>query len=484
MIDIQGTDETTVRRLLGALSGIDDEDQIALRPGGRFARRMVRAGLNGAAPRRSWKPRGATLITGGTGGLGAHVARWLAGNGAEHLFLTSRRGSAAEGVSELEAELKELGAEVSVVACDVADRGAVKELLDGIPNLTSVVHAAGVSQRIAPVEDVTLAEFAEVGRAKVLGAVHLDELLGDRELDAFVLFSSGAAIWGSSGQSGYGTANAHLDALAHRRIAGGRTVTSIAWSSWESGMVDAEMAAFMRRMGAPAMPPKQAINAMQQAMDNADTHIVVADFDWSKFVPTFTMTRPRPLLDALLDVREVLDGGDESEGQSAFAARLAGLSDAERGRAVLDLVRSNVAAVLGYDDPSTLDPSRPFEGLGFDSVSAVDLRNRLGTATGLKLPSTLVFEYTSTTAVSDHLKSLLGASAGGVLPVLADLDRLEETVLALSAEDIERNRITSRLQTLIGRIGELLGDGKENVALDDASADDVFDFIDKELGLA
>jgi acyl transferase domain-containing protein/acyl carrier protein len=483
MVDLSDADELSVRRLLGALSGIDDEDQIAIRAGGRFARRMVRAGLNGAAPKRSWKPRGTTLITGGTGGLGAHVARWLAGNGAEHLVLTSRRGSAAAGVTELEAELKELGAEVTVAACDVADRDAVQELLAGLPNLTAVVHAAGVSQRIAPVEDLTLDEFAEVGRAKVLGAVHLDELLGDKELDAFVLFSSGAAVWGSTGQSGYGTANAHLDALAHQRLAKGRTATSIAWSSWESGMVDEEMSAFMRRIGAPAMPPKLAINAMQQALDNADPHIVIAEFDWAKFIPTFTIARPRPLFDALPEVREILDGGDEAGGESAFAAKLAGMSDVERGRAVLDLVRSHVAAVLGYADPATLDPSRPFEGLGFDSVSAVDLRNRLGTATGLKLPSTLVFEYTSTSALADHLKSLLGASTGGVLPVLADLDRLEETVLALSAEEIERNRITSRLQTLIGRLSDLLGGG-ENVALEDASADDVFDFIDKELGLA
>jgi acyl carrier protein len=222
---------------------------------------------------------------------------------------------------------------------------------------------------------------------------------------------------------------------------------------------------------------------MQQALDNADPHIVVAEFDWAKFIPTFTIARPRPLFDALPEVREILDGGDEAGGESAFAAKLAEMSDVERGRAVLDLVRSHVAAVLGYADPATLDPSRPFEGLGFDSVSAVDLRNRLGTATGLKLPSTLVFEYTSTSALADHLKSLLGASTGGVLPVLADLDRLEETVLALSAEEIERNRITSRLQTLIGRLSDLLGGG-ENVALEDASADDVFDFIDKELGLA
>jgi acyl transferase domain-containing protein/acyl carrier protein len=484
VIDLAGTDEISVRRLLGALSGIDGEDQIAIRANGRFARRLVRAGLNGVPSKRSWKPRGTTLITGGTGGLGAHVARWLAGNGAEHLVLTSRRGSAAAGAAELEAELKELGAEVTVAACDVADRASLKELLDGLPDLTAVVHAAGVSQRIAPVEEVTLDEFAEVGRAKVLGAVHLDELLGDHELDAFVLFSSGAAIWGSTGQSGYATANAHLDALAHRRLAQGRTATSIAWSSWESGMVDEELSDLMRRIGAPAMPPKLAINAMQQALDNADTHLVVADFDWAKFAPTFTMARPRPLLDALPEVRQILDGGDDTQGESAFAARLAGMSDAERGRAVLDLVRGHVAAVLGYDDPASLDPSRPFEGLGFDSVSAVDLRNRLGTATGLKLPSTLVFEYTSTSALADHLKALLGESDGGVLPVLADLDRLEETVLALPAEEIERNRITARLQTLIGRLGELLGDGKEGVALEDASADDVFDFIDSELGLA
>ncbi|WP_290063286.1 SDR family NAD(P)-dependent oxidoreductase, partial [Amycolatopsis solani] len=168
---------------------------------------------------RPWQPRGTVLVTGGTGALGAHVARWLATAGAEKIVLTSRRGRQAPGAEDLVTELTGLGAEVTIAACDVADRAALAELLDGIRDgLTAVVHAAGTGGA-TPLDDADLGPFADILAAKVAGAEHLDALLGDTELDAFVLFSSIAGVWGSGGQSAYGAANAHLDALARRRRA-------------------------------------------------------------------------------------------------------------------------------------------------------------------------------------------------------------------------------------------------------------------------
>jgi acyl transferase domain-containing protein/acyl carrier protein len=484
LIDVPtNVDEPTAHRLCDVLAQ-DAEDAVSIRADGIYARRLVRAPLATAGPARDWQPRGTILITGGTGGLGAHVARMLAEDGAEHLVLTSRRGSDAPGVAELIAELAERGARVTVAACDVADYNAVKELLESIPDLTAVVHAAGVMQRMAGLGELTVEEFASVCHAKVAGAGHLDELLGDTPLDAFVLFSSGAAIWGSAGQSAYASANAALDALAHRRRAKGRTATSIAWSSWDGGMVDAELSAMMRRIGAPAMRPDYAITALRQALQHDESHLVVAEFDWQKFAPTYTLARPRPLLNALPEVQEILSGGGADEtGTPELVGKLATMSAAEQGRALLDLVRTKVAALLGYDTPSELDPSRPFEDLGFDSVAAVELRTSLTSATGRKLPSTMVFDYSTPKALADYLRTQL-VQQETKRPLLAELDRFEELVSGLKIEEIQTSKITSRLQALLSRLTELQrGDSGVTDTLDSASADDVFAFIDKELGL-
>ncbi|MFF6996474.1 type I polyketide synthase [Streptomyces sp. NPDC008313] len=516
MIDVPvQVDERTAERLYGVLHAADGEDQVAIRPHGVFARRMMRAPLETdgkAAPsgggtstapardrdRARHRPTpGTVLVTGGTGGLGAHVARMLAADGARHLVLTSRRGPAAEGAGTLAKELESLGAQVTIAACDVADRAAVAGLLESLPAeppLTAVVHAAGLPQRIAPLSELDLDEFAEVGRAKILGAAHLDELLGDRPLDAFVLFSSGAAVWGSGGQAAYGASNAFLDGLAHRRRALGRTAISVAWGSWESGMVDEELSALMRRIGAPAMAPGTAIGALRQALDRDESHLVVADFDWSRFVPAYTLARPRPLLDAIPDVRSVLAGGGEDEqsgsGASELTTRLSAMSRTEQSRSLQELVRTHVAALLGYDDPAALDLKRAFDDLGFDSVSAVDLRGRLSTATGRKLPSTMVFDYANPAALADFLLGELAPEEGTQsLPLLAELDRFEAAAAGLDPGEIERTRVISRLQNLTARLTDILGvetDGGPDVGqkLESASADDVFDFIDKELGLA
>ncbi|MFF7656953.1 beta-ketoacyl reductase, partial [Streptomyces sp. NPDC007983] len=210
--------------------GCGGEDQVAVRGSGVFGRRLLPGvGCGGAG---SWRARGSVVVTGGTGGLGGHVARWLAREGAEHVVLAGRRGGGAPGAVELERELVGLGAKVSFVACDVADRASVVGLLgvveaSGVP-LRGVFHAAGVPQ-VTPLGEVVWEEAAGVLAGKAVGAELLDELTADAELDAFVLFSSGAGVWGSGGQSVYAAANAHLDALAERRRARGLPATSIAW---------------------------------------------------------------------------------------------------------------------------------------------------------------------------------------------------------------------------------------------------------------
>ncbi|MEV5434369.1 SDR family NAD(P)-dependent oxidoreductase, partial [Streptomyces sp. NPDC052701] len=530
LIDVpENLDDRALGLFVAALRADDDEDQLAVRAGGVFARRMVRSPLavasgtvrretsvspsstpeDGQDSARRRSQGGTVFITGGTGGLGAHVARMFAEDGAEHLVLTSRRGPAAEGADALTKELESLGARVTVAACDVADREALAALLASLsdgPPLRTVVHAAGLPQRIAALPELNLEEFAEVGRAKTLGARYLDELLGDTPLDAFVLFSSGSAVWGSSGQAAYGSANAFLDGLCHRRRARGLTATSVAWGSWDGGMVDAELSAVMRRMGAPAMAPDIAVSALRQALEHDESHLVVADFDWSRFTPAYTLARPRPLLDEIPEAVAALDGGAEQETSAdapALAARLVGMPRVEATRAVHELVRSHVAALLGYDDALALDTRRAFDDLGFDSVAAVDLRGRLTKATGRKLPSTMIFDYANPAALSDFLLTeLLPAPTGPELSALEQLERMETALTGLGAREIETERIVTRLRSLASRLTEIVAAAGSGVAgtggagatagagtpdvgqkLESASADDVFDFIDKELGL-
>ncbi|MFE3221990.1 beta-ketoacyl reductase, partial [Streptomyces antimycoticus] len=239
LVDLPGVlDERAVARLAGVLVAGDGEDQVAVRGSGVFARRLVRADA-GEGVERPWRARGTVLVTGGTGALGGRVARWVVRSGAGHVVLTSRRGAEAPGAGELCEELEALGARVTVAACDVTDRAQVAAVLDAVPEefpLSAVFHAAGVEQAAELVE-MSLADAEAVVSGKAAGAACLDELLGDRELDAFVVFSSIAGVWGSGGQAAYGAANAHLDALVEDRRARGLAGTAVAWGPWaESGM--------------------------------------------------------------------------------------------------------------------------------------------------------------------------------------------------------------------------------------------------------
>jgi acyl transferase domain-containing protein/acyl carrier protein len=485
LVDLPDTTEKRDRqRLAGILAAAGDEDQVAVRASGVLTRRLVPAPLGDAAPARDWRPDGAVLITGGTGALGAHVARWLAGRGAQRLVLTSRRGEAAPGAAELREELTELGATTTIAACDVADRASLKTLLDELGEpVRAVFHAAGIVQGTA-LDDTELTEFTEVVSAKVAGATHLDELLDD--LDAFVLFSSNAGVWGSGGQGAYAAGNAFLDALAQRRRDRGLTATSVAWGAWQgAGMAgDNDAEEHLRRRGVGAMPPERALLALGQAIDRDETVLTVADVDWERFVRGFTAARPRPLLDDLPAVRRALEAqATEPEATpESFAGKLTGLPPVEQERVVLDHVRDAIARVLGHAGAEEIDANRPFKEIGFDSLTAVELRNRLRAATGLKLPATLVFDHPTPSALAAFL---LSALVGEEVSVLGELDRIEALVSGVSPEDDAFGLITSRLQTMLNKLGEArASDGRPRAAqqLEGATDDEIFDFIHRELG--
>jgi short-subunit dehydrogenase len=419
------------------------------------------------------------LVTGGTGGIGGHVSHWLAGRHAPRLVLTSRSGPAAAGVAALAAELAGQGSAVDVLTGDTARRDDVAGILARIgPDLTAVVHAAGIGQGIA-VADLDADGLAESLAGKAAGAVWLDELTGD--LDAFVLFSSISATWGSALQPGYAAANAFLDALAEARRARGAAATSVAWGVWRgAGMGGGEAGEKLSRFGVRAMDPRLGIRALAQAVDAEETAVAVADVDWPAFAPTFTLRRPSPLLtsvpEAVAALAEPVPAGD-----GGLAGRLAGLSRADQDRLLVELVRTEAAVALGYAGADEVDAERPFGDLGFDSLTAVELRNRLGAATGLALPTTLVFDHPTAVALAAHLRTeLAGEEEAGPGALFAGLDRLEAGLAGVDDPAV-REDVGRRLRGILAGLDQDPGAGTA-IAFDSATPGEVFDFLDKELG--
>ncbi|MGW4690619.1 type I polyketide synthase, partial [Streptomyces sp. NPDC004244] len=419
LVDLPPTpDERSAARLTDVLAGLGGEDHLAVRSTGVFVRRLVRA-THEQTPAGEWTTSGTALVTGGTGALGGHVARWLVRNGAEHLLLVSRRGPEADGAAALAAELRDLGARVTVAACDVADRDAVAELLAGIPAdlpLTTVVHAAGVLDD-GVLDAQTPRRLADVLRPKAHAAGVLHELTRDLDLSAFVLFSSVAAAFGAAGQANYAAANALLDALAEQRRADGLPATVLSWGAWaEGGMATDELVADrLRAAGLPALAPELALSALHTALTLDETASVVADIDWDRLAPGLTAVRPCPLIADLPEAVRALAAADTADGATAgqaadsLARQLAQAPAGERDALALEFVRTQIAAVLGYPGPASVDPAIAFRDLGFDSLTAVEIRNLLTARTGLRLPATLIFDYPNSLALAAFLQGeLLG----------------------------------------------------------------------------
>ncbi|AZM51505.1 Type I polyketide synthase [Streptomyces sp. WAC 01529] len=360
---------------------------------------------------------GTVLVTGGTGGVGSLVARHLVtAHGVRSLVLASRRGPAAEGVPELVADLETAGATVTVVTCDVADRAAVADLLADMPRehpLTAVVHAAG-ELADGTVESLTAESLGRALRAKVGGAVNLHELTREHTLSAFVQFSALAGTLGSAGQANYAAANTFLDGLAARRRASGLAGTSLCWGWWEerSGMtagLDRADLSRTRRLSVAAMPTPEALALFDSACALDKPVLVPARMDLSALRDKGGDELPlllRDLVDGSRPGRNRTSATRES-GPLALPAQLAGLPEDEAQATVLDRVREQAALVLGHPTGAAVEADQAFTHLGFDSLTAVELCNRLASATGLRLPSTLVFSYPTPRELSRHLCDLL-----------------------------------------------------------------------------
>ncbi|RSN53256.1 type I polyketide synthase, partial [Actinomadura sp. WAC 06369] len=435
LIDLSGQwDGGTAARLAAVLAD-GTEDQVALRRAGAFARRLERAprAARADAPAGSWTPRGTVLVTGGTGSIGPHLTGWLAERGAPRIVLPTRSGPGAAPAAHA-ASLAAAGTTVDVLTCDLADRTAVAALLDHVaatgPELSTVLHAAN-SFHLTRLEDTGLDGLTASLAAKAAGADHLDDLVAD--VDEFVLFSSIAAAWGSAEHGTYAAANAHLDALAERRRARGRPALSLGWGVWDTRDWAAPDAFgpngpatitgdALRRQGTRFLDPGPALDALGRVLaDGAAAtgpYLALADMDWAHFAPVFTAARRSALLERIPEARQTADGapGGESAAETGtgpagdFARRLAAVSDPVRLAA--ELVRGHTAAVLGHRDAADVATDRAFRDLGLDSLTAVELKKRLSASTGLRLPSSIVFDRPTPAALGAHLvAALLGDGA-------------------------------------------------------------------------
>ncbi|BFV56573.1 type I polyketide synthase [Kitasatospora sp. CMC57] len=417
LVDWDGTPESRVALSAVIASG---EAESAVRAGVVRVPRFAKVGaVEGTVP----EVDGTVLVTGGTGGLGALVARHLVTeHGVTSLLLTSRRGLEAPGARELVAELAELGAAVEVAACDVTDREAVREMLASVDGpLAGVVHVAGVMDN-GVVTSVTPERLDAVLAPKVDAAWHLHELTADRELAFFVMFSSAGGMVLAAGQANYAAANVFLDALAVHRRAAGLPATSMAFGLWgvTTGMSGAhsldEAEQRMAKLGLPALPQAEGLALFDASIATGEAVLVPLRID-----PKALRTQGDSLHSLLRGLvrapaRQAARSG--AGGGSALGQQLARLDAAERGRALLELVRTEVAAVLGHASIDAVEPDRAFKELGFDSLSAVELRNRLNTVIGIRLSATLVFDYPSAQAVADHIgETLAGTETDSSVPV-------------------------------------------------------------------
>ena len=398
IIDVDETAESMEALQAAVDSG---EAELALRRGQALVPRLVQIEPLAAAESRVSFGNGAVLVTGGTGALGGLVARHLiVAHGVAELVLTSRRGAAAPGAAELETQLRELGAKVKIVACDMSDRAAVNELLEST-RLSAIVHTAGVVDD-ALLDSLTRERVEAVFAAKVGAAALLDELTEGMELSAFVLFSSLAGVTGNVGQASYAAANAYLDALAAKRRRAGKPGLSLAWGPWAGvgmvGRLGEEEQAQLRRQGFVALEPEEGLRLFDVALasESAAASLVVAQFD----LGAHDRDRVAPTLRSLVRTRRATRGGD------GLAAELAALAVDQRERHVLAIVSAEAGAILRLE---AVPRERPLHELGLDSLMAVELRNRLQKRSGLRLSATVLFDYPTVESLAKMLIRELGS---------------------------------------------------------------------------
>ncbi|ONH21775.1 hypothetical protein BL253_37950 [Pseudofrankia asymbiotica] len=441
---------------------------------------------------------GTVLITGGTGALAGALARHLVDrHGARRLLLVSRAGPAAKGAAELRDELVGAGADVTISACDVSDAGALAALLGCVPEehpLTAVIHTAGVLDD-GVLTGLTPERLATVLKPKIDAAWHLHRLTQEqphgRSLRAFVLYSSVAGLLGTAGQANYAAANAYLDALAHHRVAHGLPAVSLAWGLWDtaSAMTGELTEADRRRLARSGLRPLSVQRAMELfniALASGEALVAVTPIDAA--APGLDEPGASPLVRGLAAGRPKtppVTAAEPGRGGTSLRERLSRLTAADRDQVLINLVQAQVGGVLGHGDNFSVAPGLSFVEFGFDSLTAVELRNRLNSATGLQLPVSLVFDHPSIEAVASFLREQLAVSGSSPAePLLSELTRLEEAIRAIDPDKITHGQIGLRLLEMLAYTDSVSGRGPAPELLWEGGTDDEIDLdtaSDKEL---
>ncbi|NUS88034.1 MAG: SDR family NAD(P)-dependent oxidoreductase [Streptomyces sp.] len=465
VLDLGAPGEDGIGRMLTEILGQFERDELAhppvraydirrARDAFRLISRAAHVGKIVLTLPRTLDPDGTVLVTGGTGTLGGLVARHLVTrHGVRRLLLTSRRGPQAPGATELRDELAALGATATIEACDVGDRAQLAEALAGVPDahpLTGVVHCAGVLDD-GMVDALTTEQLARVLRPKADAALHLHELTKDADLALFVLFSSVVGVYGNPSQANYAAASTFLDALAQHRQANGLPCQSLAWGMWEetstlTGELDDGTLQRIRQAGMEPLPTERALALFDRSHAAGDALLVPIrqSGQGPGGGPAAGRTR----------ARRVADSGAASTSGPSLAERLTALPEADREGYVLEAVCAHMAAVLGHGSADEIAHDRTFKELGFDSLTAVELRNRLSAATGLRLPATLVFDFANPLALAQHLREQIAP------PTDPFESRVRQVLAAIPLRRLEQSGLLEALLRL--------GEGGDT----DAEADD------------
>nr|WP_268251644.1 type I polyketide synthase [Streptomyces xanthochromogenes] len=485
LVDLDQDGETHLPAVLGLA-----EPQVAVRDGKLLVPRLgrVRQAVDAEAPR--WD-QGTVLITGATGVLGGVLARHLVvEHGARSLLLLSRRGGDAPGAAELERELTGLGAQVDFAACDVTDREALARVLAG-SQVRAVVHTAGVLDD-AVFGELTPDRLDAVAQPKIDAAWNLHELTRSQPLTAFVMYSSIAGLIGNAGQANYAAGNTFLDALAHHRRALGLPGTSLAWGLWSqsstiSGQLNETDLRRLARLGLVALPADRGMELFDRSLVTGQPVLAATYLDTG--VLRRQGDQVLPILRGLVPAatrRRTAGSATGTDGGAGWGRQMVALPPAEREKAVVDMVRAQVAGVLGHSGSNAVEADRPFQEAGFDSLTAVELRNQLNSITGLRLPTTLVFDYPNPTAVAHHLLERLVDEQGPVAePVLAELDRVLPTIRSIIGHEESRALVATKLRELL-LLTDPAGDSGLGIAggtvadtdLETASDEELFALLD------
>ncbi len=442
--------------LVTAIRSAGNEDQIALRDGQRFVPRLVRRPPVPPPPPMPWRSDRAYLVTGGLGGLGLQLARWMAAGGAGTIVLTGREGlaprsewdaidpaSRAGGQVAAIRSAENLGADVVVVATDVADLSAMAALFDrfgaDLPPLAGVIHAAAALGP-APTATMTAADIDSMFRSKVTGTQVLHQLTLDEPLDFFVMFSSTTALWGSRELGHYAAANQFLDAMAYHRHSLGLPALTVDWGAWDEMRVATALErTAVAAAGLQPMPTDAALAVLAGLLAQPDiAEVAVAAVDWAVLKPVYEARRPRPFLSAVAELGRPTQVA-RRDASPVLALRLDDLTGEARRDLVVDHVREEVARALGIGDPRTVDVDLGVFEMGMDSVMAVELTNRLRSSTGLALESSVVFEQRSVGALARYLVEQLDRVAA-----------VKARIAAMSPEDVARALAARRAEAAQG----------------------------------